>query len=212
MESEKNMLSQRSLGSDIIQSWQSRGVPGEHHSELEGVYFLLFLQSKREVRETNVFPAMSPHKDRKYCWCNVPEVTIKSPRSFHLGSMNSFMTSPHFKTSFPSNPSLVFLSAFIVLTWKSQQTQRRQSSRLGRCCGWHTFIHSRFTLMQAAICEATNHKATRAGYQSAGETIWNTHIVHPIQGKGSLGGKTWLLLPTAEKSDFWLSRLLQMWI
>lgn len=67
METEKNMLSQRSLGSDIIQSWQSRGVPGEHHSELEGVYFLLFLQSKREVRETNVFPAMSPHKDRKYC-------------------------------------------------------------------------------------------------------------------------------------------------
>lgn len=67
METEKNMLSQRSLGSNIVQSWQSRGMPGEHHSELEGFYFLLFLQSKREARETNVFPAMSPHKDRKYC-------------------------------------------------------------------------------------------------------------------------------------------------
>lgn len=29
--------------------------------------------------------------------------------------------------------------------------------------------------MYAAICEATNHQAARAGYQSAGETIWNTH-------------------------------------
>lgn len=55
--------------------------------------------------------------------------------------------------------------------------------------------------MQAAICEATNHKAAPAGYQVQ-EKQYGTHIVHAIKGKGSLGGKTWLLLPTAGKSDF----------
>lgn len=55
--------------------------------------------------------------------------------------------------------------------------------------------------MQAAICEATNHKAARAGYQSAGETIWNTHSA-PNQRKREFGRKNLAFITNGREIGF----------
>lgn len=63
-------------------------------------------------------------------------------RVFTQGSMDSFMVSRHSSASLKSKH--FFPPAFFVLTWKGEQTQRRQTVvEVERCTVWHIFRHSR---------------------------------------------------------------------
>lgn len=74
METEKTVLSQRSLSLSIIQSQQNRDAwrAQQHRSELEILHFVcffcLFFQNKskenEEISNIHKFPALSPHKDK----------------------------------------------------------------------------------------------------------------------------------------------------
>lgn len=147
-ETEKTLLSQRSLSLSIIQSRQNREAwrAQQHHSGLEILHFVLFLKTKStrkvEISEANMFPTTSPVKDKNtvdvmslgLAWILKGVIT--------QGSMDSFMAPRH---NFFQTPSKVFQPS-LFLTWKGQQTQRRQTEAgLARCCVWHLFRHSRNT-------------------------------------------------------------------
>lgn len=88
METEKTLLSQRSLSPSIIQSQQNREAwrAQRHHSELEFLHFVPFPKKKAwKSAQQACFQLCLQTEIKKYCWCNVPQVTIKSQRSHHTG-------------------------------------------------------------------------------------------------------------------------------
>lgn len=150
---EKSLFSQRSLSLSIIQSQQNREAwrAQQHHSELEILYFVLFLKSQEraKISDTNkMFPAMSPVKDIN--------ILLQCPLSYHkvskMLSHRAIWTASWLldivQLFFKLSASFFFFLVIFVLTWKGQQTQRRQTAAGLERSVWHLFFffwHSRKT-------------------------------------------------------------------
>lgn len=153
---------------------------------------LCFQEGKQSKSgKEDVFDCVSRQR-WEYCWCNVPQVTTKSQRSHSTGQdgqlyglltlLNFFFFSFFFFYS-----QLVFLSAFIVFTWKGQQTQRRLRVGLGRCCVRHIYSqqdHLRTSHISGELTNAEDRGTGQLGTKQP--SIHTCGEPHPVEGFWSI--------------------------